>query len=148
MQGEHRSERLRRDLEDVKNQPSGLGATVHTAAEEVRHRAQLADDASEEQLKVQTAFEKHGKEMQVGPGCAVLLALCCGQVMPPQRHALEGLAGHERPDSHQEHMAYLQAQICMPAGCCQLNKLAYHVLLCTCRPKVCKETTQSQATCC
>lgn len=102
MQGEHRFDRLKRDVEDVKNQPRGPENPVPTAAEGKRHRAQLADDASKEQLKVQTAFRKQGEHMQVGPWCAVLLAPCCGKVMPPLRHALEGDAGHEHPGSHQE----------------------------------------------
>ena len=66
MQGEPRFDRLKRDLEDVKNQPRGLEGTFRTAAEMERHRAQLADAAIEEQLEVQTAFREHGAHLQVG----------------------------------------------------------------------------------
>lgn len=55
-QGEPEFERLKRELEDVKNAPRGLEGTFRSAAEMERHRAQMADAAIEEQLEVQTAF--------------------------------------------------------------------------------------------
>ncbi|KAK9806100.1 hypothetical protein WJX72_001362 [[Myrmecia] bisecta] len=63
-QGEPEFERLKRELEEVKNQPRGLEGTFRTAAEMERHRAQLADAAIEEQLEVQTAFREHGSRLQ------------------------------------------------------------------------------------
>ncbi len=65
MQGEPEFDRLKRELEEVKNQPRGLEGTFRTAAEMERHRAQLADAAIEEQLEVQTAFREHGARLQV-----------------------------------------------------------------------------------
>ena len=56
---------MKRELEEVKNQPRGLEGTFRTAAEMERHRAQLADAAIEEQLEVQTAFREHGARLQV-----------------------------------------------------------------------------------
>ena len=64
-QGEPEFERLKRELEDVKNAPRGLEGTFRTAAEMERHRAQLADAAIEEQLEVQTTFREHGARLQV-----------------------------------------------------------------------------------
>lgn len=63
-QGEPEFERLKRELEEVKNAPRGLEGTFRTAAEMERHRAQLADAAIEEQLEVQTAFREHGARLQ------------------------------------------------------------------------------------
>lgn len=65
LQGEPEFDRLKRELEEVKNQPRGLEGTFRTAAEMERHRAQLADAAIEEQLEVQTAFREHGARLQV-----------------------------------------------------------------------------------
>ncbi len=65
LQGEPEFERLKRELEDVKNAPRGLEGTFRTAAEMERHRAQLADAAIEEQLEVQTQFREHGARLQV-----------------------------------------------------------------------------------
>lgn len=48
----------------MKNQPRGLEGTFRTQAEMERHRAQLADQAIEEQLEVQTAFREHGNRLQ------------------------------------------------------------------------------------
>lgn len=64
-QGEPEFERLKRELEEVKNAPRGLEGTFRTAAEMERHRAQLADAAIEEQLEVQTQFREHGARLQV-----------------------------------------------------------------------------------
>ena len=64
MQGEPGFERLKRELEDLKNAPRGLEGTYRTAAEMERHRAQAADAAIEEQLEVQTAFREHGAKLQ------------------------------------------------------------------------------------
>ena len=47
LQGEPEFDRLKRELEEVKNQPRGLEGTFRTAAEMERHRAQLADAAIE-----------------------------------------------------------------------------------------------------
>lgn len=63
-QGEPGFERLKRELEEVKNAPRGLEGTFRTAAEMERHRAQAADAAIEEQLEVQTAFREHGARLQ------------------------------------------------------------------------------------
>ena len=41
MQGEPEFERLKRELEEVKNAPRGLEGTFRTAAEMERHRAQV-----------------------------------------------------------------------------------------------------------
>ena len=73
LQGEPEFDRLKRELEEVKNQPRGLEGTFRTAAEMERHRAQLADAAIEEQLEVQTAFREHGARLQV---CLRLRLLC------------------------------------------------------------------------
>ena len=72
MQGEPEFDRLKRELEEVKNQPRGLEGTFRTAAEMERHRAQLADAAIEEQLEVQTAFREHGARLQVVLQAAML----------------------------------------------------------------------------
>ena len=64
MQGEPGFERLKRELEELKNAPRGLEGTYRTAAEMERHRAQAADAAIEEQLEVQTAFREHGAKLQ------------------------------------------------------------------------------------
>ena len=64
-QGEPEFERLKRELEDVKNAPRGLEGTFRTAAEMERHRSQMADAAIEEQLEVQTTFREHGARLQV-----------------------------------------------------------------------------------
>lgn len=74
MQGEPEFDRLKRELEEVKNQPRGLEGTFRTAAEMERHRAQLADAAIEEQLEVQTAFREHGARLQV----VLRAAMCYG----------------------------------------------------------------------
>ena len=63
-QGEPGFERLKRELEELKNAPRGLEGTYRTAAEMERHRAQAADAAIEEQLEVQTAFREHGAKLQ------------------------------------------------------------------------------------
>ena len=76
MQGEPEFDRLKRELEEVKNQPRGLEGTFRTAAEMERHRAQLADAAIEEQLEVQTAFREHGARLQVVLRAAMLGPLC------------------------------------------------------------------------
>ena len=99
MQGEPRFDRLKRDLEDVKNQPRGLEGTFRTAAEMERHRAQLADAAIEEQLEVQTAFREHGAHLQVGAqgrGCF----FCAVERSCRPYGMLEGPAATERLDSH------------------------------------------------
>ena len=75
MQGEPEFDRLKRELEEVKNQPRGLEGTFRTAAEMERHRAQLADAAIEEQLEVQTAFREHGARLQVIYRAAILWRL-------------------------------------------------------------------------
>ncbi len=75
MQGEPEFDRLKRELEEVKNQPRGLEGTFRTAAEMERHRAQLADAAIEEQLEVQTAFREHGARLQVVLRAAMLWPL-------------------------------------------------------------------------
>jgi hypothetical protein len=80
MQGEPEFDRLKRELEEVKNQPRGLEGTFRTAAEMERHRAQLADAAIEEQLEVQTAFREHGARLQVIFRAVMLwplLYMCC-----------------------------------------------------------------------
>lgn len=64
LQGEPEFERLKRELEEVKNQPRGLDGTFRSAAEMERHRAQMADAAIEEQLEVQTAFREQGARLQ------------------------------------------------------------------------------------
>ena len=64
VQGEPGFERLKRELEELKNAPRGLEGTYRTAAEMERHRAQAADAAIEEQLEVQTAFREHGAKLQ------------------------------------------------------------------------------------
>lgn len=64
LQGEPEFERLRRELDDVKNTPRGLEGTFRTAAEKERHRAQLADSLLEEQLEVQSAFREQGARLQ------------------------------------------------------------------------------------
>ena len=82
LQGEPEFDRLKRELEEVKNQPRGLEGTFRTAAEMERHRAQLADAAIEEQLEVQTAFREHGARLQVclafhSSGTLYFLCGCC-----------------------------------------------------------------------
>ncbi|KAK9823299.1 hypothetical protein WJX72_001733 [[Myrmecia] bisecta] len=57
-------DRLRRELEEIENQPHGMEGTFRTAAETERHRAQLADAALEQQLEVQAAFREHGSRLQ------------------------------------------------------------------------------------
>ena len=52
VQGEPEFDRLKRELEEVKNAPRGLEGVFRTAAEMERQRAQLADAAIEEQLEV------------------------------------------------------------------------------------------------
>ena len=75
LQGESEFDRLKRELEEVKNQPRGLEGTFRTAAEMERHRAQLADAAIEEQLEAQTAFRERGAWLQVCPAsCLSLLS--------------------------------------------------------------------------
>ena len=79
VQGEPEFDRLKRELEEVKNQPRGLEGTFRTAAEMDRHRAQLADAAIEEQLEVQTAFREHGARLQVpchSPAAVLVKAMC------------------------------------------------------------------------
>lgn len=65
VQGEPEFDRLKRELEDVKNAPRGLEGTFRSAAEMERHRAAAADAAIEEQLEVQTSFRQHGARLQV-----------------------------------------------------------------------------------
>lgn len=65
MQDEPEFDRLKRKLEEVKKQPLGMEGTFRTAAEREWRRAEMADAAIEEQLKVQTAFREHGARMQV-----------------------------------------------------------------------------------
>ncbi len=102
MQGKHRLECLKRNLEDVNNELSGLEGTVACMK---RYRAELVED----QLKVQTAFREHEAHMQAGPWCAVLLPLRCGtsHAMPAACFHLEGFAGCDIPDSPQEQVAHL-----------------------------------------
>ncbi len=64
-QGEPEFDRLKRELEEVKNAPRGLEGTFRSAAEMERHRAAAADAAIEEQLEVQTSFRQHGARLQV-----------------------------------------------------------------------------------
>ena len=75
-QGEPEFERLKRELEDVKNAPRGLEGTFRTSAEMERHRSQMADAAIEEQLEVQTTFREHGARLQVQSPLA-----CCNSVV-------------------------------------------------------------------
>ncbi|GAB4814795.1 hypothetical protein N2152v2_001841 [Parachlorella kessleri] len=63
-QGEPEFDRLKREVEEVKNAHRGLDGTYRTAAEMERHRAQLADAAIEEQIEVQTAFREQGQRLQ------------------------------------------------------------------------------------
>ncbi|GAX74273.1 hypothetical protein CEUSTIGMA_g1722.t1 [Chlamydomonas eustigma] len=63
-QGEPEFERLKRELDEVKNAHRGLDGTYRSAAEMERHRAQLADAAIGEQLEVQTAFREQGARLQ------------------------------------------------------------------------------------
>lgn len=73
VQGEPEFDRLKRELEEVKNAPRGLEGTFRSAAEMERHRAAAADAAIEEQLEVQTSFRQHGARLQVQfvqAGCA------------------------------------------------------------------------------
>jgi hypothetical protein len=65
LQGEPEFDRLKRELEEVKNAPRGLEGTFRSAAEMERHRAAAADAAIEEQLEVQTSFRQHGARLQV-----------------------------------------------------------------------------------
>ncbi len=65
LQGEPEFDRLKRELEEVKNAPRGLEGTFRSAAEMERHRAATADAAIEEQLEVQTSFRQHGARLQV-----------------------------------------------------------------------------------
>ena len=71
-QGEPEFERLKAELEAVKNAPRGLEGSFRTAADTERHRAHLVDAAIEEQLVLRTAFREHGTLVQVrsssGPG--------------------------------------------------------------------------------
>ena len=67
VQGEPEFERLKRELEEVKNAPRGLEGTFRSTAEMERHRAQMADAAIEEQLEVQVRFS--------GDTCILLIAL-------------------------------------------------------------------------
>ena len=95
LQGEPEFDRLKRELEEVKNQPRGLEGTFRTAAEMERHRAQLADAAIEEQLEVQTAFREHGARLQVCPvSCLSCSAescfVCCSDMLGVNK----GMAGH------------------------------------------------------
>lgn len=79
LQGEPHFDQLKRDLEDVKNQPRSQEGTFRTAAERERRRAQLADAAIEEQLEVQTAFREQGARLQVCPSflrCLAGFVLC------------------------------------------------------------------------
>lgn len=62
-QGEPEFERLKKELEEVKNQPRGLEGTYRTTAEMERHRAQLQDAALEEQIEVQTAYRETGTRL-------------------------------------------------------------------------------------
>ena len=52
-------------------------------------------------IETQTGFEELRAHLQVGAQRAGLLLICCGKVGPTQRHAFEGPAGNEHPDSHQ-----------------------------------------------
>mmetsp|Transcript_9701 Transcript_9701/g.26290 ORF Transcript_9701/g.26290 Transcript_9701/m.26290 type:complete len:665 (+) Transcript_9701:145-2139(+) len=63
-QGEPEFDRLKRELEEVKQNHRGLDGTYRSQAEMERHRAQLADQAIEEQLEVQTAFREQGAMLQ------------------------------------------------------------------------------------
>lgn len=78
LQGEAQYDRLKRELEALKNQPRGLEGTFRIAAEMERHRAQLADAAIEEQLEVQTAFRDHGASVPLVPfsSCSAEFVLC------------------------------------------------------------------------
>jgi hypothetical protein len=71
LQGEPEFDRLKRELEEVKNAPRGLEGTFRSAAEMERHRAAAADAAIEEQLEVQTSFRQHGARLQVWNRCSL-----------------------------------------------------------------------------
>ena len=81
-QGEPEFERLKRELEEVKNAPRGLEGTFRTAAEMERHRAQLADAAIEEQIEVRALpLDKitaagEGGSIVIVPGLAFPGVLC------------------------------------------------------------------------
>lgn len=79
LQGEPEFDRLKRELEEVKNQPRGLEGTFRTAAEMERHRAQLADAAIEEQLEVQTAFREHGARLQASCSMQTVCLFCSSE---------------------------------------------------------------------
>lgn len=64
LKGEPEFERLKQQLDEVKHAPRGLEGTYRSAAEMERHRHQLADQAIEEQLEVQTAFRERGARLQ------------------------------------------------------------------------------------
>lgn len=63
-QGEPELERLKRELDELKNAPRGLEGTFRTQAEMERHRHQMADAAIEEQLELQTAFREQQQKLQ------------------------------------------------------------------------------------
>ncbi len=64
MQGEPEFERLKRVMEELKNQPRPVEATYRTANEMERHRHQLTDAAIGEQIDVQSAFREQGVRLQ------------------------------------------------------------------------------------
>lgn len=85
LQGEPEFDRLKRELEEVKNAPRGLEGTFRSAAEMERHRAAAADAAIEEQLEVQTSFRQHGARLQVQKCCSLCMlrhmaALPCASI--------------------------------------------------------------------
>ena len=86
---------------------NGLPDQLHerTDAERVRAQPDRADDIKH-QMEVQTAVEELGAQLQVGAQWAGLLLLCCGKVMPTQRHALRP-AGNKHLDSHREQAAHV-----------------------------------------
>ncbi|KAK9835258.1 hypothetical protein WJX84_005739 [Apatococcus fuscideae] len=63
-QGEPEFDRLKQDLEALKNKPLGWEGTFRTAAEPERQRVQRTDTAIEQQLEVRTAFREHGALLQ------------------------------------------------------------------------------------
>ena len=86
LQGEPEFDRLKRELEEVKNAPRGLEGTFRSAAEMERHRAAAADAAIEEQLEVQTSFRQHGARLQVRKRCS----LCMLRHMAALRNVCNG----------------------------------------------------------
>ena len=63
-QGEPVFERLKKQLEEVKNAHRGLDGNYRSTAEMDRQRQVIADQAIEEQLHAQTAFRTQGSHLQ------------------------------------------------------------------------------------